>query len=293
MPDKGYTLVKKMKFCRTLITVFVLAVTLCWGLSPAVNAYVMTGPHLLYRMAANLQLPKRFMVEQHIFIYRNGPFEEAVELTGRAYYQSPGNFRSETDLEGGAHIYLAAAGKAISIVDGRIVSVSDSVVELYGIALGGDREWLENRLTGLGVDVSVVSLGLFNGRIGYIVGAQYPDESVSQLWLDQETFRPFRLVIHSPEDGAVTEFRYLNWEKAGRAWYPREIDIHENGESTRVIDVRSIKTNVTFDKALFDIDAAMSRFPMAAADDSRPDTGQDDDLNRMKQSIEDFKSMYE
>lgn len=269
------------------------SVTLCGPLSPVADAYVLTGPHLLYRMLANLNLPDRLMMDQRIFLYRNGSLGEAMELTERAFYQSPGCFRSEIDLEGGTRIYLSASGKAISIVDDRIVSVTESAVELYRIVLSGDREWLEQRLTALGVDISLTSLGLFNGRIGYVVGAKYPDEYASQLWLDKETFRPFRLVIQSPDEGAAIEFRYLDWKNARKAWYPREIEVYEDGELTRVVDVGAVRTGVTFDEALCDVDAAKSRYPMVAADDEQADTGQDNDLNQVKQSIEDFKSMYE
>ncbi|MEZ4578569.1 MAG: hypothetical protein R2875_11315 [Desulfobacterales bacterium] len=59
-----------------------------------------------------------------------------------------------------------------------------------------------------------------------IIGAQYPDESVPQIWLDKETFRPMRWIVESsgdPENPKYSEILYRNWTRHSGAWYPSEI----------------------------------------------------------------------
>ena len=92
---------------------------------------------------------------------------------------------------------------------------------------------LARTLTEQGVDVTVTSLGRFNDRIAFVLGARYPDESVPQLWFDRETLLPLRwLLIRPSEDGIPlrTEIRFFAWQKSGNLQYPQAMACYRDGQ---------------------------------------------------------------
>jgi hypothetical protein len=126
------------------------------------------------------------------------------------------------------------------------------------------REELVERLLQLGVDVSISSLGRFEEKIAFVIGAQYPDESVSQVWIDQDTFLPLRWIIKGINPAGeldTMEIRYLVWWKIGKTRYPSRIEFYQDGNLVRVNQAINFEENPTFSEELFDIDYLKTVFP--------------------------------
>jgi hypothetical protein len=112
-------------------------------------------------------------------------------------------FRSDILSENTQKIHVVSKGRELTIIDGKIADDFQSVFDIYkDLILYRSRILLQKRLDMLGVDGSISSLGRFRGKIAYIVGAQYPDESASQVWLNKDTFRPIRWIMNG--SGLIT-----------------------------------------------------------------------------------------
>jgi hypothetical protein len=155
-----------------------------------------------------------------------------------------------------------------------------------------DRQAIEEQLAARGLDVLTSSLGRFQARIGYVIGVQYPDESVSQMWLDQTTFRPFRWVIDGgPQDeNQFFEVLYSDWRQSGGIWYPHRIEFFLDGILVRNIKVLDVSRGLNFDPTLFDIQAIRQKYQRGRVDDTPQEVKPMDEVT---EAINDFKKLYE
>jgi hypothetical protein len=149
---------------------------------------------------------------------------------------------------------------------------------------------LQSKLPLVGVNVSISSIGRFQGKLAYIIGAQYPDETVPQIWVNKETFRPFRWIITGNAEDSL-EVRYLEWREVDNTWYPMRIEFFRNHELSREILVQNIRVNPLLPQELFDIDRLKSMYPPIA--DSVPGQDETDELDEVQKTIEEFKKKYE
>lgn len=260
-----------------------------------VHAYVLSGPHLLDLMVNGMEAPKTMLVLQRRIVHPELETDMPAEIEEILRYRIPEHFRSDSTSDQAEKTHIFAVDHSVTVVDNRIQSMTESGLEFYkDPLLFRDRLLLENRLQLLGVDTGISSLGRFNGRIAYVIGAQYPDESTPQIWLDQKTFRPFRfLVPDSFEEGfaPLLEIHYLNWQKSGRIWYPMLIEIRQEGLLIQTIRVESIEINPRFGEDLFDIESLLeSLAPEKPLSDEKK---RPDDLSDVQQSIDNFKKLYE
>lgn len=275
-----------------LVSVCMITVAM---LSSPVGAYVLKGPHLLELMTARSDRVKSLQVSQKLFIYNLGNGGEPVELKETLRYVFPWAFRSDIESEHATRIHLKSQNSVVTIIDGNISAETETGSDLYkDIILYHSRVSLNERLTLLGVDITVTSLGRFEDKIAYVLGAQYPDESYSQIWIDRETFRPFRWLMIKPDDDnqkEVLEFRYLEWQQVQGAWYPMQIEFYQGGRLTRQIRVNHIRVNPTFPETLFDIVRIKSMHQTRSGDQDRKDGREE--ISDLEKTIEEFKKMYE
>ena len=258
------------------------------------NAYVLQGPHILELMTGKYGKAKTLLVSQRQILYNNGSETKTVELDETLRYVFPEEFRSDIRSENIKRLHVISKGQALTVIDGKITATSESIFDHYkDIILYRCRELLQHQLDLLGIDVSIVSFGRFHDKTAYVLGAQYPDESVSQLWIDKDTFRPFRLII-TKESGTdhkdSIELRYDKWRHIKNAWYPIRIEYYQNDILMREIIVDDIKTNLDFSKDLFDIKQLQSNY----LQDSRvaPKQPESDGLSEINKIIEKFKKTY-
>jgi len=259
------------------------------------NAYVLPGPYILKLMTQNLGKAKSLLVSQTLVIHDESPQKIGVELSETLRYVFPEKFRSEALSENVYRIHVLSKGKAVTVIDGKIADESDNRYDRYkDILLFKPREMLKDKLSLLGVDVTVSSLGRFQGKPAYVLGAQYPDETTPQVWLDKDTFRPFRWIMTNKagesQENSI-EVRYFEWNKVHHTWYPMRIEFFMAGILVREIHVQNIKVNPSFSKELFDIKHLKSLYPQVAPAEQEQENKED--LNEVQKTIEDFKKLYE
>jgi hypothetical protein len=81
-----------------------------------------------------------------------------------------------------------------------------------------------------------ISLGRLDETVVFVLGAHYPDESVSQLAIDKETFLPIRCCWWTTAS-TMTDWRleivYRNWQKVQSGWFPLQIVFYVNERLVR------------------------------------------------------------
>lgn len=263
--------------------------------SGSAKAYVLEGRHILHLTVNKIATRSNLSAVQTLTFHENDSQGTTAEYEETVYYSFPMQFRSDllNGQTGKTHVF--SKNEAITIVNDTISPNPESGLDHYkDLLLFRNRSVLEKRLALLGVDVSISSLGQFQHQIFFIVGAKYPDETRPQVWIEKETFLPTRyLLVETSTSGleSIIEFRYLNWMKTEKTWYPMRIETYVDEVLVRTIDVKSINTNPVFKNDLFDIAHLRKVYPSAASEFHDPNEA--DDLEEVQQSIEDFKKRFE
>jgi hypothetical protein len=296
------------------------------------QAYVLQGLHLIDLMIEQLGETQRLFVSQQLIFYRSVtqveidfeetveefqtldyaetdlPAEQTIELDDNVQVEetlelaetlrfdlSLDSFRSDAKSNDSERIHVVSRNRSLTIVDGNIVPQVANRFDLYkDIFLYRTREGLAEKLLDLGVDVSVSSLGRFEDEIFFIIGAIYPDESVSQIWIDRDTFLPSRWIIRdngSSSGSDVLEVRYLTWWKSGQSRYPSIIEFYQDGKLVRVNQIKSFRGGDIFPPDLFDIDHLRSVYPLAPEQPLVP--GEPDEPSEVQKTIDEFKRVFE
>ena len=314
--------------------VFLFLAAILFVYIPPIHAYVLQGPHILDLMIENLGKAKSLFVSHKIIFYRAGfvdgseqlppgdeskqSFEavdspgglqqsrdhyadetaempETMELEGSLRYIFSQAFRSDARSDDSERIFIFSDGKSLTLIDGNSVPGAVNRFDLYkDLLFYHSREELVERLFQLGVDVSISSLGRFEEKIAFVIGAKYPDESVSQVWFDQETFLPLRWIIKGVDAAVETdtlEIRYLIWWKIGKTSYPSRIEFYQDGNLVRVNQAINFEENAVFSKELFDIDHLKTVFPRAPAQPIVP--GEPEEPSEVEKTIEEFRRIFE
>lgn len=298
----------------------------------SLHAYVLQGRHVLDLMIEKLGPAESLFVAEKIIVYRmaaaanepdagtgniaSGPEAAAgdaapavqtgdirletrepdtLELEGTLRYVFSRAFRSDARSPDSERIYLAVGGRTLTIVDNMIVPDEANRFDLFkDILLYHSREALAARLLQLGVDPSVSSLGRFEDKIAFVIGAHYPDETGSQLWVDKDTLLPLRLIVrdvYGADNSSKAEIRYLVWWKIGETRYPSKIEFYQDDNLVRVSQAQSFEENALFSKELFDIDHLKAIYPRAPLQPIAPETAQEP--SEVQKTIEDFKRIFE
>lgn len=278
---------------KSLVIFFFLVTLVC--LYTSTNAYVLSGAHILELMTQNFGKTKSLLVAQTLVLHNDSSQNNGAELSETLRYIFPQMFRSDVLSENVHRIHILSQGEILTVIDKKVTDESVNRYDRYkDILLFRSREILQDKLSLNGLDLTVSSLGRFQGKPAYVLGAQYPDEMSSQIWLDKNTFRPFRWIITSRavqdyEDSM--EVRYQEWRQVSNAWYPMHIEFLTNGVLVREINVQTIKVNPSFPDELFDIEHLKSIYPQVAQ--AVPDQGKTEGLDEVQKTIEDFKKLYE
>ena len=278
---------------KSLIIFLIVPIVIC--LYASANAYVLPGPYVLEQMIQHLGKAKSLLVSQTLVIHDDTPQKSRVELSETLRYVYPETFRSDTLSEQVHRIHVLSKDKAVTVIDGKIADESDNRYDRYkNILLFKPGKLLQDKLSILGVDVTVSSMGRFEGKPAYVLGAQYPDETTDQVWLDKDSFRPIRWIMTSkPEQRRENsiEIRYDQWQKVQNAWYPMRIEFFMAGLLVREIHVQNVEVNPSFSKKLFDIKHLKSLYPQGPPAEQEQENKKE--LNDVQKTIEDFKKLYE
>ena len=314
-----------------LIVSLVFAITFVF-ISPS-HAYVLQGRHVLDLMVEKLGVAETLFVSQKLIFhrmapsaaastsatadapqtnadagggaiqaaapfatYKKVPASETIELEGSLRFVFSDAFRSDARSQNSERIFIFSHGRTLTIIDGNIVPDAANRFELYkDILLYRSRPALSDRLSKLGVDVSISSLGRFEDKIAYVLGAEYPDESANQFWVDKETLLPLRLIIKGFNGGAdsdTVEVRYLTWWNIGETRYPSRIEFYQDDNLVRVNQAENFEENATFSKELFDIDHLEMVYPRTISPPPAA-SGAPEEPSEIQKTIEEFKHIFE
>ena len=264
------------------------------SLSGSAIAYVLPGPFVLELMVSHFGKAKRLLVHQSLKIYRQELQNGHVELNETLKYIFPDKFRSDILSKNTHRIHVVSSVGLLTIIDGKVSADRSSRFDYYkDILLYHSPLMLQKRLSLLGVDLSVSSLGRFQGKIAYVLGAEYPDESVPQVWVEKETFMPLRWIVtvKTENEKDDLEIRYEQWAKKGNLRYPGRIVFYQNDLLLREIDVNQIQVDPRFSEKLFDIKHLRSTHSEATV--FEPGKGDEVEDNEIKKTIEEFKKIYD
>ena len=286
-------MVRKLK-----ITIFFLSISILPLFFAPANAYVLQGPHLLELMTQNIGKTESLFVSQQLALYDDSFKNGSIELKEALKFIFPEKFRSDVVSKNGKRIHVVSKGRSLTIIDGKTVASHETIFDRYkDIILYNSRSALMQKLVRLGINTSVASLGRFENKPVYILGAQYPDESVSQIWINKETFRPFRWIISTERsNGGIDslEVRYSNWRKIRKLSYPMHIEFYQDDQLIRTIKVDEIKVDPGISDALFDINRLKSTYPEDKKDRQvLSNQRQPSKLTEVQKMIEEFKKIYE
>ena len=256
----------------------------------SLNAYVLPGPFLLKLMIQNLGIADRLLVTQKLVLNDDNPNMSADELSETLKFVFPKTFRSDIVSENIQRIRILSDKSVFTVIDGKISDEPENSYDHYkDLILFRSREILQERLSNLGVDVKITSLGRFQGNPAYILGAQYPDETSPQVWLDKKTFLPFRWIMTGKATQNL-EVLYLDWKKLNQTWYPMHIEFFSNGTMVREVRVQNIEVNPAFQADAFDIQKLKSLYPQGSPDE--PKNVGKEELDEVQKTIEEFKNIY-
>lgn len=267
--------------------IVVLWSTAAWG-------YLFNGAHLLELMTRTLEGAKSLIVTQHLTIEDPLISAQPVEMREELKYFFPDRFRSEIRHADFQRILVVSRGAALTIADGRITAFSEGRFERYkDLLLYRSRKLLHKALLRYGVDTGITSLGRMGTRVVYVIGAQYPDDAVSQLWIDKERLLPLRwlsVLSASGLDQQVSrlEFIYANWVQPDKVWYPMRIEALYNGRRMRTLEVSSVQANAPVARELFNIANLMMMYTVA--EESQSGAGNSNSaVDEVERTIEEFR----
>lgn len=282
---------------RYLKTVLAACLMILLGISPA-HSYVLKGPHILELMVGKLAGAKSLRVDQRVTIEDSALSAQPMEVQETLRYLFPARFRSDMNYQQTHRIYVQSHGQNLTVIDGVVAAQNEGRYDRYkDLILNNTRYSLHKMLTTYGVDVGITSLGRMDDRIVYVIGAKYPDESASQLWVDKNRFVPLRWINVLPPSNPQApadrvEFVYRNWQKLDEVWYPMQIVTLYNGRPVRTIQVAKVQADVAIDGEGLNIAHLMTlyRKDEKVLPESQPPA---DEVDEVKRTIEDFKKKFE
>ena len=220
---------------------------------------------------------------------------ETIQLDESLRYVFSEAFRSDIVSDDNQRIFVFRDGQTLTVIDGVISGNGENRFDYYkDLLLYRSREALSDRLSSLGVDVTVSSLGKFDGQLAFVLGAEYPDESLPQVWIDLAAFYPLRMIIPSRSNPYSTDFleiRYSEWQKIGQLWYPMRTEFIQDGITVRAIEVNDYQVNPGFSKDIFDI--ARLKLEYRQPVKTTAPTDATNELSEVQKTIEEFKKMFE
>jgi hypothetical protein len=265
-----------------------------FGQAVAAHAYVLPAKQILAIMVDQCGSAHTLVVSQKTVLYDPALDGGIRELAETLYYRYPDRFRSEVRTPGLEQVRVVNQDSALIVIDGKIMGETESLFDHFkDLFLYRKTGLLISRLSQLGINLQIVSLGRFNERVAYVIGAKYPDESVPQVWIDKTTFRPVRLILPpGNQDAPLKEIEYLDYTQAGNGEsYPTRILFFENGTLVKMHVMDTLEINAHISDQLFDVAYLRSvNEPVAPTESTLLPTS---DLDEVRRGIQSFKRTYE
>jgi len=273
-----------MKKCFYIIGILIMAIS--------ANAYVMPGKQMIEEMAKHLGSTKTLSAV-HSFIMNNQDYNDGqpLELEEKVIYQFPNALHSEILMNNKQKLHVVSSRGAVTIIDDILSDEPHTTFDLYKyLLLERDKSMITRRLTQSGINIKTSSYGKFEKKAVYVIGAKFPDQTVPQLWLEINTFRPCRWIVTPGGYGQSLEIVYRNWKQISKdVWYPEKIEYLQDTNVLVEINLKSHKIDIKVTKELFDISYYRQMFPAKTSYDSPYET----DMDEVNKTIRNFQRTFE
>ncbi len=220
---------------------------------------VLEGPHILDLTARALGPIAALQTSQKRIVYPQTPETFPGVFDETATYVMPNRFRADTLFELHQRTHLEVGDRSLTVIDGRLTSDADPFDRYQRLLRSRSRAQLMRTVNQLGVETAISSLGRIAGSVVFVIGARYPDESVSQLALDKETFLPARLLLVdrdvSAQQARHMEIFYYDWRKIQSGWFPFQVVFVVDGRLTQEIRVAGLRLNPSLPPDYLDVEA--------------------------------------
>ncbi len=180
-------------------------------------------------------------------------FGESISL------MSPDLYRSEVAGQPGKRIIIRNGLRTLRIIDGDVACGKGNEAFLFHfLLLAQDSRQLLKRLEELGINLDMVSLTRFEGKIAYLIGNK--EEGSPRLLVDKDLFIPLLL-----QYGNVAFFASDFTEIKRQLWYPRYILYAYTGANIEdyiqeEYSIKDIIINPSIDESHFDIPLIKAKF---------------------------------
>ena len=265
------------------------------ALATVSHSYVLPAKQILSFMIEHFGSARTCVVSQKTVIYDPGLEGGMREFEETLYYRYPDRFRCEVSTPGSEQVRVVGPEGAIFVTNGKIIAETENQFDHFkDLLLYRQADLLLKRLSQLDVNLDVVSLGRYKDRIAYVIGAKYPDESVSQVWIEKNTFRPIRYVLSGggPHGGALEEIEYADYMPLDKGrWYPARILFFQNGRLARMYLLKTFKVNPELHDQLFDIAYLKTVYQPIAS--TQPSPLPKSELDEVEKTIRDFTRTFE
>lgn len=278
--------------------------------------YVIDGSKILGLTARQIGRADTLTVNQNLTTYVVDEHTKRNMAKEVVRYIFPDIFRVDLTTDGVQKIFLANDDFSLAVMNGKVDPRAESELDLYHyLLLRHYSSALTNFLEAYGIDTTISSLGKFEKKVAYVVGAQYPNQDNSQLWIDKATLLPMRwiLVIYSQSDQHSSEqveedppvldrleFRFSLWQKFDTLNYPKRIDIFYNDILQREVRVNDVKVDLKLDEALMNIEKQRALYPENKANAADPQNdgyeindGQENSIDDIQRTIDNFNKKFE
>ncbi|MFO7494355.1 MAG: hypothetical protein R6X05_01825 [Desulfobacterales bacterium] len=277
---------------------WVLFTVLCLlpaGPGPAA-AFVLEGPQVLDLMARQQKKLESLQVTQTLVIHGDSVDGQGAEFEETVAYQFPDRFRADTAGLTRERLHVVNRDASLTVTDGVLTAETETAADRYKDLLRhrGDRVRLQNQLARLGVDITVTSFGRLETETAFVIGARYPDLSAPQVWIDQRSFRPVRLILPASaysQDADALDIRFQNWRETNAVWYPWHILFYRGERLERELKITRVEQNPSFPADFFDLGRLKGRYraaPGASPVPEQPPSGAD-----VQKTLDDFKKIFD
>lgn len=282
---------------RLLQIGWVLFTALC--LLPAVarsaKAFVLEGPQVLELMARQQKKLDSLRVDQTLVVHSDGPDGPNAEFVETVAYRFPDRFRSDLAGQGRQRLHVVNRDASLTVSDGVLTAETETTADHYkDLLLQRDRVGLKNQLVRLGVDLSVTSFGRLEMETAFVIGARYPDLSVPQVWVEQRSFRPLRLILpaaSNSRDDPALDIRFQNWRETNTVWYPWHIMFYRGDRLERELKISRVEKDPSFPTDFFDLGRLKSRY--RATTPGVPISEQPPSGGDVQKTLDDFKKIFD
>jgi hypothetical protein len=258
-------------------------------------AFVLEGRQVLELMARQQNKLESLQVSQTLVVHGGSPDDPSAEFAETIAYQFPDRFRSEITGLNHERLHVVNRDAALTVTDGVLTAEAETAADRYkDLLLHRDRVRLQNQLIRLGVDITVTSFGRLETETAFVIGARYPDLSAPQVWIDQRSFRPVRLILPAApysRDPDALDIRFQNWRDTNAVWYPWHILFYRGERLEREFKITRVEPNPSFPADFFDLGRLKARYrpaPSASPAPEAPPAGAD-----VQKTLDDFKKIFD